>query len=213
MLRPALDVVVVVVQGDGRIRLPGELERVDQVVRPYRLEPRRCPQVLGRRGCRVATVVDCFVDDVPSGDLALVAADQRVDVIPHPFQRHLTGGALEEPGIGLRVPDEGVTHWRDRMLLAEADERIGLGPVPAVLLRMHGAGLHRVFRRDRVELRRDHLQFGGVELVGPADVECGADQEGASIGVLHRRSGCLDPMRVEAAGSQRRGRCRKKRAT
>ena len=213
MLRAALDVVVVVVQSRRRIGFPGELERVQQVVGPDGLEPRRVAKILrgGRR--RVAAVVDRLVDNVPALDLALVAADQRVDMVAHPAERDVARCVLEKPRIGLRVPHQRVADRRDGILLTEADERIGLGPVPGVLLRMHRSGLHGVFRRDGVELRRDEVQFGRAELVGPAEVERRADQEDAAIGVLHRRCRSLGRRRVEAAGGQRRGGRSQERAT
>ena len=79
--------VVVVAEDRIRIRFVGVFEGLGDEVRPDDLRPERVPQDVR------AAVGDGLVHDVPDLDLALVAADNGVDVIVHPLEQLLAGRA------------------------------------------------------------------------------------------------------------------------
>ncbi len=80
-----LERVVVVAEDGIRVGLVGVLERLGDEVGSDDLEPERVPQDAG------AVVRDGLVDNVPDLDLALVAADDGVNVLTHPLEQLLAG--------------------------------------------------------------------------------------------------------------------------
>ena len=187
------EIVVVVVEPGGGIGFVGVLEGFGDVVLADDVQPGRFPQG--------AVLIDRFVDDVPAGDAALVAADDGPDVILHAGEQGFAGEGLarfvfKDPLRGLAVPDERVADHLHLILLAEGDELVGGLEVEGAGFGVDDFPLQDVFRGDGVELRGDQggrgsILFGKLRLIQRgSDAEVGG--EGGLEGLLGRQRGAGD---------------------
>jgi hypothetical protein len=182
LITPARFVVVVVELGAG-IGLPGELERLGDVVVADAVAPRRLAQR--------AVLVDRLVDDVPTVDLAFVASDDCVDVVAHARHERLAIGgravrSLKDPRRRLLMPDERMS---DHLHLAiEAELHVAVLCLEGVSIRrrMHELKLEQVLRADLVELFGDEVDGGRVDAVALALVDRHADRHALRHQILER---------------------------
>ena len=182
----AVDVVVVEEQQRLRIRLMRPAEAVGDDLGAELAEP----DVPLEPQLRI--VVEDLVDHIPLLHPAGVAAHHGGDVV---FQdlAQLLGAviALREPGRVLVVPHQGVAAHHLAVRLGEVHDRVRVLEGVDVRRRAQVVPLHLVLRRERGELRGEHLAVGliareriGVVLVGvvPAAGDGAADLQRASRG-------------------------------
>ena len=140
----------------------------------------------------VFIVCECFIQDIPVGDLAAVTGDDGFDVRLHPLKEKFASWWIvsvpEEPRGGADVfgPDETVP--QDLLLVGgrEGDEGIGLVEIEYVPVPLDVVHFHAVGRGEDVELGADQIQFFRGVIVGELAIECNGQIEAVFVGGTER---------------------------
>src|ERR1051325_1914845 len=112
------------------------------------------------RVAQVAIIIDCFIDDVPSADFALVTSNDFGDVLVQSFEQSLPGNRFtlaifKDPFRCLIVPDQCVTDNEHIVVLTKGDITIGGFEVVGIRPGMNGFPFEDVFRGNGIELSFD----------------------------------------------------------
>ena len=141
-------------------------------------------------------VVETFVDDVPLAHLALVAADDFVDVTFHDVEELRAGVVVVvlvavggNPFGQLDVPHECVAAHGHAVAGGEVDEAVGAAEVPGVLRGMYGVELHAVLGHDHVEVRGDEPRFVALVEIAFPHGHCHADALAGLRGIFAHGGG------------------------
>ena len=129
-----------------------------------------------------AVLVECLVDHVPVGELALVVGHHAVDVIDHRLAQIATTEALH-PARLLGVPGQGVAADLHTVLGGPVVDLVACAEAELPPLGLGGVGLHFVLGRHHVELRA--AMRGVPRVAKPARRDRGAE---VPAGLCRRRT-------------------------
>ncbi len=197
-----LERIIVVVQFGVRVRLVGELKRLGNVIIADDAQPLRLAQG--------AVFVQSLVDHVPDLDAALIAADDSVNVIPHPFQQRVArerfaAGVAENPPGRLAVPDQRVADDRHVVGFAERNIPIAGVEIKRVRARVDDFPLEHVFRRNGIELRLNDGIAALISVGKLAGIDGHAHEEIVFEGFLERDRPVRAGLRCRATGEDANG--------
>lgn len=129
----------------------------------------------------VFIVCECFIQDVPVGDLAAVTGDDGFDVCLHPLKKKFTSWWIvsvpEEPRGGANVfgPDKTVPQDLLAVGGGEGDEGIGLVEIEYVPAPLDVVHFHAVGRSEDIELGADKIELFRRVIIGEPAIDGDGD--------------------------------------
>jgi len=147
---------------------------------------------VGRGPDEIFIVCQCFIHDIPAGDLAAVTGDDGFDVRLHPLKEKLASwrilSVLEEPlgRADVLCPDKTVPQDLLFVCNSEGDKGVGLFEIEYVLMLLDVVHLHAVGRGENVELRANQIQFLLGVIIRKLSFECNGDIEAVFVGDTER---------------------------
>src|SRR5690606_9542565 len=112
-------------------------------------------------------IEDRFVNHIPTMNTSFVAGNDRMNVVSHAFNQHLTRDIFsrfvrKKPSWRLRMPYSRVSDKMHIMLFTICDKLVGIFKIERPFSRLHKHALHTIFGYNRIKLLLNDLSSGRV---------------------------------------------------